>query len=306
MTFTAVLLLIASAFAHASWNWLGKKTSSSVAFYLVANAFGCLCLSPVLIFAGRALPQLLSSAWQLLLVAGLFQALYYIALSKAYQEGDLSIAYPIVRSASVLFVALASVALGRGRQLSPLAVAGIVVVAAGILVLPNERFRDMKRRNFLSRTALFALVAAVGTMGYSLADDGALTMLRPLLRPLSSSTEVTILYSFVEGLSTSLWILLFMALRRLTGKGRRTEGLRAVKGQMGAAFLTGFAMCFAYTLVLLAMGFARNVSYVVAFRQMSVPIGVALGVMALKEPLRAPKIIGVCAVTAGLVMVGLG
>jgi drug/metabolite transporter (DMT)-like permease len=306
MTVPAILLLLASAFAHAAWNWLGKRTSSSVSFFFTANVLGCLCLAPVVVSGAHALLPLIAASWWLVLIAGFFQAMYYIALSNAYQAGELSIAYPIVRSAAVLFVTLASFLLGRGRQLSPLAIAGIAVVAAGILVLPNERFRDLKPRDFLTRTALFALAAAVGTMGYSLADDEALKLLRPLLRPLCSSTETTILYSFVEGSSTSLWLLLFILLRRVAGGGRRTERLRAMQGQMGAAFLTGFAIYFAYTLVLLAMGFARNVSYVVAFRQMSVPIGVALGVIALKEPLRAPKVVGVCAVTVGLVLVGLG
>jgi uncharacterized membrane protein len=48
------------------------------------------------------------------------------------------------------------------------------------------------------------------------------------------------------------------------------------------------------------------VTYVVAFRQMSVPLGVLLGLAVLGEPLNPPKIAGVLAVTAGLVLVAVG
>lgn len=306
MTLPAFLFILVSAFAHAAWNWLGKRTSSSVAFFLVSNILGCLCLSPVLFFNARALPSLLGSAWRPLLITGIFQALYYTSLSNAYRSGELSIAYPIVRSASVLFVTAANFALGLGRQLGLPAIAGIVIVAAGILILPRERFRGFRLRELFSRTMLFAMAAAVGTMGYSLVDDHALRLLRPLLQPVSTTTETAILYSFAEGISTCTWLLLLLLLGKVLRTNQRQGALSGMKGQGGTAFLTGFAIFFSYTLVLMAMAFARNVSYVVAFRQMSVPIGVALGVIALKKPLRAPKIVGVCAVTVGLILVGVG
>jgi drug/metabolite transporter (DMT)-like permease len=305
MTLSAVLILLVSAFAHAAWNWLGKRASSSATFYLAANALGCLCLSPVLFLDARAFPALLSSAWPLLLVSGFFQALYYVSLSNAYRAGELSIAYPIVRSASVLFVLLASFVLGRGRQLSPLAVTGIVVVAAGILVLPHRRFRDFTPREFLTPAALFALCAAVGTMGYSLADDQALRILRPLLSPASTNTETALLYYLAAGMATCGWLGLFILASRCL-RINRLAGAAHERVPLGSAFLTGFGIYFAYALVLVAMGLARNVSYVVAFRQMSVPLGVAFGVIALKEPLPAPKVAGVLAIAAGLVLVGVG
>jgi uncharacterized membrane protein len=70
--------------------------------------------------------------------------------------------------------------------------------------------------------------------------------------------------------------------------------------------LTGVTIFFTYTLVLFAMYLARDVSYIVAFRQLSVPIGAALGVLVLREPLHRPKIIGIAVVTVGLLLVALG
>jgi uncharacterized membrane protein len=76
--------------------------------------------------------------------------------------------------------------------------------------------------------------------------------------------------------------------------------------QLGPAALSGAAIFAAYTLVLVAMGFARDVTYVVAFRQASIPIGVLLGLVVLREPLSVPKVVGTLAVTAGLVLVAVG
>ncbi|MCX7030063.1 MAG: hypothetical protein NTU62_08080 [Spirochaetes bacterium] len=317
MTLTAVLLIAASTFAHALWNLLGKQGAASNAFFLVANTLGWLCLLPVLPFAARALPAMLASAWWLLLVTGFFQALYYSSLSNAYRDGDLSMVYPIVRSAAVLFVTLANVGLGRAGQLGPLAIAGIGLIVAGILLLPHARFRDMTLRGFRSRGVLFALLAAVGTMGYSLVDDHALRLLRPALAPMAP-TVTTLLYALLEGAATSLWLGGFILVRAALGWGAaRTQGgsrtparplaaLRLPSGQLRPALLSGIAIFTAYTLVLIAMGFARNVTYIVAFRQMSIPIGVLLGLAVLREPLNPPKIAGVLTVTAGLVLVAVG
>ena len=46
-------------------------------------------------------------------------------------------------------------------------------------------------------------------------------------------------------------------------------------------------------LILIAMGLASEVSYVVALRQASIPIGVLLSLLVLKEALPLPRIQGV-------------
>ena len=315
MTLTAVLLIAASAIAHALWNWLGKRQGTTAVFFFTANLMGWLCLLPVLPFAARALPAMLVSAWRLLLVTGFFQALYYASLASAYRDGDLSMVYPIVRSAAVLFVTLANVVLGRAGELGPLAVAGSFLIVFGILLLPHAGFRGITLRGFRSRGVLFALLAAVGTMGYSIVDDQALRILRPALAPMAP-TVTTLLYALLEGASTSLWLggfIVASAARRSRTSGVAAgsgvpplQAFRIPPGQLRPALLSGIAIFVAYTLVLIAMGFARNVTYIVAFRQMSIPIGVLLGLAVLGEPLNPPKIVGVLAVTAGLVLVAVG
>jgi len=53
------------------------------------------------------------------------------------------------------------------------------------------------------------------------------------------------------------------------------------------------------------MTFARNVSYVVAFRQLSIPIGAILGMTVLHEPRNAMKLTGMGVMMAGLLLVAI-
>ena len=44
----------------------------------------------------------------------------------------------------------------------------------------------------------------------------------------------------------------------------------------------------------------------VAFRQLSIPVGTLMGAVLLKEPHHPPKLAGVTVIFAGLVLVGTG
>jgi drug/metabolite transporter (DMT)-like permease len=88
--------------------------------------------------------------------------------------------------------------------------------------------------------------------------------------------------------------------------GERAALRRVWRAQLRDAGLAGVGIYAAYTLVLLAMAYVSNVSYVVAFRQISVPLGAVVGILALGDPPHRPKLIGVAAMFAGLVLVGLG
>ncbi len=61
-----------------------------------------------------------------------------------------------------------------------------------------------------------------------------------------------------------------------------------------------------YSLVLVSVTFVKNVSYVLAFRQLSIPIGVILGMVLLKEPMYIPRIAGTAVLFIGLVLVTIG
>ena len=72
------------------------------------------------------------------------------------------------------------------------------------------------------------------------------------------------------------------------------------------AYLAGLSAGFAYLLVLIAMNHVTNVSYVQAFRQLSLPVGVLLGVVFLKERIGLVKTLALGMIFGGLIAVYLG
>jgi uncharacterized membrane protein len=316
VTLTAIILLLISAAAHAGWNLLGKRQHPTTAFFLLANTLGCLYMTPVLALYGRALGAFPARTWTLLALTGLCDAIYYAALAGAYRAGELSIAYPLVRSLPVVIVALATRVLGQGSPLSGQALLGIALIVAGSLLLPTKRLAELSLRSYWQLSSLLVLLAALGTTGYSLVDDAALRGLRQAPGMPVGLVEVTILYALLRGLSSSAWLLLFTLAPRQGRAELRSvwhNGLPPIPPIQSGAFgglpraaLTGLGIYLAYTLVLIAMSQVTNVSYVVAFRQLSVPLGAILGLFVLKEPRHLPKAVGVAVMFLGLLLVGLG
>jgi len=68
----------------------------------------------------------------------------------------------------------------------------------------------------------------------------------------------------------------------------------------------GLIIVATYGLVLTSMAYVTNVSYVAAFRQLSIPIGAVLGLTIQKEKGQLPKLVGIGVVFIGLILVGLG
>ena len=299
---SAVVLLVLSAATHAGWNLLGKRQHPTTAFFLVANTLGCFYMAPVLIPYGQALAAFPPRAWPLLALTGFCDALYYTALAAAYRAGELSIAYPLARSLPAVIVALLTRALGQGSPLGALALGGIALIVVGSLLLPAKRLAELSLRNYWQPSNRLVLLAALGTVGYSLADDAVLRAWRQAPGMPLGSVEVSILYAPLRGLSSSLWL----ALLALAPRPGRAELQDIRRGGLPHAALTGLGIYLAYTLVLIAMSQVTNVSYVVAFRQLSIPLGAILGLFMLREPKYPPKVLGVTAMFLGLVLVALG
>ena len=263
---------------------------------------GTLCLIPALILFGLAIPTFPTSVWLLLISTGIFQTIYILGLANAYQRGDLSILYPIARSSPVIVVIIVTLFFDRADQISVQCIWGIALVAVGMFVLPMKHLSDFHIDNYLNSSVLFALMAAFATAGYSIIDDEALRLLRDSPALPIAGWQATILYAFFEGLITSLWLGTWVLFRE---RGRILM-LEILKTRASRALLAGAGMAAAYTLVLISLAFVSNVSYVVTFRQISIPLGTIFGILLLKEPGYTPKYLGTAIIFTGLVLVGTG
>jgi drug/metabolite transporter (DMT)-like permease len=302
MSVTALILLLIAVVVHVGWNLACKRERPSAAVFLAANTFGALCLLPVLFWNSWRLPHFPARVWWILAATGCCQTLYYCCLAGAYRTGDLSVAYPLARSVAPVLVVLASVLLGRAAQISQRCLAGIGLIVVGGSLLPMRGFRDLRSRNHLYSCCGLAVLAALGTAGYSLLDDHGLRILRELRQPSFNAVEATLAYAPLEAWSASLFLSLYVVLHP---RERKAWGptLRTSKWRLG---LIGLGIHLSYVLVLASMAFVKNLSYVVAFRQLSVPLGAVVGMTYLAESRAAPKLVGVALLFAGLVLVAAG
>lgn len=318
MSLIAILLISVSAIAHASWNFLGKRQNSSATYFWLASLAATLLLAPALVYHAAMFPKIPLSVWLYLGLAGLFQTTYYIGLANAYQQGDLSVAYPLARAIPVLLIAAIRLAIGS-QQIQPAGLVGMAAVATGCLLIPLPGFSSLRPAHFLNRCSLFALLAAVGTTGYTLVDDQALRILRSIfLLPQANlvalnNTQITIFYIGLESLATTLALGIYIVmvpqerkqLSQVLHPHRTQQPENSLPFSTWLAAVSGVIITGAYALVLGAMAYVRDVSYVSAFRQLSIPLGALLGLLIQKEPAYPPRIAGLGLIVSGLVTVAL-
>ncbi|WP_445359407.1 EamA family transporter [Microbulbifer sp. ANSA005] len=297
ISFTAASLVLISAFLHAGWNLLGKSRTPTPAFFCIATLSVGIFLLPLNFWLLCQVDSLPRSFWILLIGSGFFQMIYMGGLSLAYQRANMGLVYPVARALPVLLVALATVLLGQ--SLPPLAWVGMLLVTIGCLLVPLVYFREWHWRAYWRADCAWALVAAIGTVGYSLADKGALIYLGDAAGGTIPALVLAYSYLGMQFLACGVWLLL--GCLGQSGTAPLIQSFRDLK--VGA--LTGAMMGATYGLVLLAMTMTENVSYVVALRQLSIPLGVGLAVWLLKEPAHRPQLLGVGLVCAGLIAVSL-
>lgn len=301
MSPTALLLILLSAIIHVGWNILCKRSRPSGPLFLAGNLTGSLCLLPALLYHIPKIPLILAELWPLLMASGCATVFYYRSLSAAYNAGDLSLAYPLSRS-SPLFIVMAMFLLGRGSEISIECLIGIVLVLLGCILLPMRSLTDLKASHYLSRIFLAALAAALATTVYSIADEQALLQLGSGALGVFSNLEASLIYAALWGISSCAW----QAAAVLAQKTERTAFLEIFRHRAGTFIPLGLGINLGYLLILAAMTYSRNVSYVVAFRQISIPMGAFLGILWLKEPLPLPKAAGLLTFLIGLTLVATG
>ena len=296
MQITAILLVLVSAFTHAGWNLIGKNENPNPLFFLWALFWGNLLLAPIVCPVIKLVPSFPSRIWVPLVAGGLFQSLYYAGLSAGYRKGELSVVYPTARALPLVFVSLGSFAMGKGDNISALCLVGCFFIVGGCFFLPLARVRDIRFSRFFNNATPFAIAAAIGTVGYSFADDFSIRALAQAFGKTQNLWLLSLLYLFVQNVVAILALLFFHWCSH--------EGSSTYRAKQAA--ITGVGITGTYSLVLTAMNFASDVTYIVAFRQLSIPIGAVLGILLFKEANTAPKYLGLLAITLGLLMVALG
>jgi drug/metabolite transporter (DMT)-like permease len=130
----ALGLALAAAFLHAGWNVL-LRGSADVA----ARTAAVLCLS-VLLFApvAAATWSVHATAAPYIVASAAAEGVYFVLLTAAYRRRELSVVYPVARGSAPALV-LAGSALLLSRAVSAAQVAGVLLVAGGVVLVRGAR-----------------------------------------------------------------------------------------------------------------------------------------------------------------------
>jgi drug/metabolite transporter (DMT)-like permease len=305
----AFLLVLGSATLHAVWNVLlagAPDTRAATAGALAILAAVCLPLAVVTWdFEAQVLPYITASV--------VLEIAYFVLLAAAYSRADLGVVYPIARGAAPVLVLVAAFVAGRGDP-SALQVAGVVLVAAGVVILrggaaPAE-----------GRDVVLALAVGATIAGYILADDAGLdhAATLPYLCVVVGVPGLVYAAAYAAsagrrsvhtlGFATRLGLGLVDARRRRRA-GRRhaaREGAAALRAQITTRTATiAAAMVAALGLALAALELA-DPAPVAAIREGSVVIAAVLAPKLLGERGGRARLAGAAAVFAGVAAVAAG
>lgn len=299
MTLFAFVLVFASVFLHVAWNFISKSTKPSLAFYMLMSGTAALIWLPFFLTSDLRLSSLPLYFFLFYLGSVASEVMYVAGLAYAYRRGDISLVYPLVRAIPVLLVAAVTILFGLGRTPGRLALLGMLIITLGCILMPLKRFRDFKRSNYMNWIIIFILLGAVGTTGYTILDSSAMALIRQTMERNNVSDLLAYLFMVEAGLTVGQMFFV-VSIRREREEFRRLF-LHSV-----SPVLAGICSSCAYGLILFAMAYVTNVSYIQAFRQMSLPLGFFAGILILKESHSTPKVFGIVLIVLGLIMVSLG
>jgi drug/metabolite transporter (DMT)-like permease len=271
---SALLLALAAAVIHATWNLLLSGTEDTHSATAVAIVVGTVVFLPVAVigwrFSSAAVPYVAASST--------LEAVYLLLLATAYSVAAMGFVYPIARGSAPVLV-LAAGAVVTGTRVSLVAAVGVLLVAAGIVLVRGIR------RSGRPRDLALALSVGVCIASYTLVDKHGIVHAGGIAYP-----EV------VFALTAAMYVL-------GVWRARGAAAIRAAVGWKTA--IAGVGFFGSYALVLAALRLAPAAS-VAAVRESSVVMAAAALAIGGREEVGPARFAGAVAVVAGIALISLG
>jgi len=282
-----ILLVLCSSIMHASWNLLARhRRPETVFFFRMITVIVVAGFIPAV--ASEALVHSLPiNAWICVTGAGSFCGFYFFCLARSYESSDFTIVYPLARSIPVLLVAIGD--LLRGRDITLTGWLGMSLVVMGCFMIPLRSIGEFQLKRYVNRSNLWMLLTALGTVGYTLLDKTASEIV-----PQGPATAAR--YGYFFFLFAYISYLFFLWISHTERPPIRNTDWRL-------SALSGLLNFASYWLILWAYQLMQQASYILAFRQTSIAIGVVAAFIIYKEEGRIPRLIGTAILTAGLVLI---
>lgn len=222
MSVYVLLLVLTAAVLHASWNLLAKKTKGKTPFIWLQYVASNMLYLPFLLFQVK---QGLIVYSQPLLWFSLSSALlhlgYFIVLQKGYRSADLSVVYPLARGSAPIVSFIAAI-LFLHEQLNLNAVAGLLLIVAGVLIITGLSLKKEKNSKIMTGIT-YGILTGFFIALYTLNDTVAIKKysISPLTLTLATNFfSAALLFPFVlpqteelkREIKTHKWIILAIAI----------------------------------------------------------------------------------------------
>ena len=270
MPLDALGLALAAAVLHAGWNVLLRGSRDVEATTAAALGIALVLFAPVAALTWNVH----AAAWPYIATSGALETVYFFLIA-AYRKRELSVVYPIARgSAPVLVLAGSAVVLGRSVSASQ--VAGVLMVAVGVVLV-----RGLSRR---ADGIPIAIAIGICIAAYTLVDKNGIRHAAALPYLEMSMTPSAVL--------SCGWVVA----RRGAGVLRRELRWRTV--------IAGIGSFVAYVLVLVALRLA-SAPAVAAVRETGVVVAALLAAVFLHEHVTPQRLGGAVVVAGGVALLAL-
>ena len=284
-------IVLLSALLHAVWSVAIKGSRDPLAFNILQAGIGApIGIALLFMMDLSGVPRAL---WLILGAAAIAHTLYMYWMSRAYQEADISLVYPIARSTPA-FLPFLAVPLFH-ESISMEGMAGIGVVVLGMWMVQTAG--KVRWHSFVERGTVYAYLTLAATVAYGLTDKTAMMQLQAETWP--SVVPRAIAYFIL--MSTAHWILFIPLAVSRTPRDTLAKAVRTELPRACGALLISFA---SYGLILQALTTAP-VSYVVAVRQSSVLFVLVISIFWLGERPGWIRFGGAIATVVGVALIGL-
>ncbi len=280
------LFIIISAFFHASFNLLMKRSLGNRSFLFCAFFIATIISIMVTMIAGdyKNIP------WQLIpyvFGASFFYILYQILVSKSYENGDISALYPLTVLSPIFIPIWAYIFLSE--KITLLAGLGILITVVGAIIIKLNSFTldEFKKIFTLNKEYLGARFALGASFMYSIGAifDKSKIAFFPI------STYLTIILFFM-----SLNILIYLALYK------RQQPFQYITQHWKSALFGGITLYLSFFFFRFALKEVL-VSIIVPIRQTSIIFAILLGVLMLKEKFEISNLIGSMIIILGITLI---
>ena len=280
----ALCAVLLAALCHAVWNLQAKRAANSRHFVWLYSVASLLLWSPfvaVVLLHGQ--PQFGAAQYLALAGTAILHLLYSLSLQAGYRAADLSLVYPLARGTGPLLSFVGAVLL-FGEHPGPLAIAGLALIVAGIVLVANLH-------RALRRAALPGLMWGATTgaciAAYTLNDGWAV--------------KVLAISPFLIDFTGNCFRVLVLSHSALGSGDELAREWRAYRVPVLTVATLG---PLGYILVLFAMRHAP-ISHVAPARELATLVGTWFGARLLGEKAAAQRLAGALCIVAGVISMAL-